>query len=206
MNDKLSIRIKRLIKVLNMTQKEFARTVGITPEIVSKYITQDKIPETRIIKKISQSFNVSIDWLLTGEGEMFKSDSASETKNIGMSSEFIEKLKDDLKNKDDSFYASLSMSKDRIFDVLLGKTKFKRIEVIELTRKLNRSLDEYIYLAGYVPEEFTRVLKNPKMLESLRTAGRLTDQEIDQAITAFANVLKKFEKEEAVENSHHKKS
>ncbi len=194
MNDYLSIRIKELINALHMTQRKFAKTLDITPEIVSKYITKGRIPETRIIKKISQSFNVSADWLLTGEGEMFISDNKEKIINPGMPPEFIEKLRDDIKNKDDSFFASLSMSKDKLFDVLIGKQKLTRIEVIELARKLNKSLDEYVYLAGYMPEEFTRVLENPRMMESLRAAGNLSDKDINQAIDAFQDVLKEFEK------------
>ncbi len=187
-------RIKNFRKIMGVTSSKLSTIIGVSQGTLSDIENSRTKPSEKTISSLIRNTDINPNWLLTGEGEMFKSDSSAKDKNVGMNPEFIEKLREDLKDKDDSFYASLSMNKEKILDVILKKAKLSRIEVIELSRKLNRSLDEYIYLAGYVPEEFTKVLKNPRMLESLRTAGKLTDEDIDQAITAFANVLKKFEK------------
>ncbi|HDL02128.1 MAG TPA: XRE family transcriptional regulator [candidate division Zixibacteria bacterium] len=191
-------RLKSLIDILGLRITDFSRKTGVPYQTLMNYLNGTRQPTTENLQKISIHTNINLNWLLTGEGEMLKSDAVNTDKieSAGMPQDFIDKLKDDLRNKDDSFFASLSMSKDRILDVLLGKVNLKRVEVIELARKLNRSLDEYMYLAGYVPDVFDRVLKNPKMMESLRTAGNLTDQEIDQAIYAFADVMKRFEKDQ----------
>ncbi len=187
-------RIKNFRKIMGVTSSKLSTIIGVSQGTLSDIENSRTKPSEKTISSLIRNTDINPNWLLTGEGEMFKSDSSAKDKNVGMNPEFIEKLREDLKDKDDSFYASLSMNKEKILDVILKKAKLSRIEVIELSRKLNRSLDEYIYLADYVPEEFTKVLKNPRMLESLRTAGKLTDEDIDQAITAFANVLKKFEK------------
>ncbi len=197
----LGKRLKEIRKLRNMTQGKLASSINTSAGYISEVESGKKVPGSNFLISLKRVYGVNPTWLLIGEGEMFKSDSDTKNKDIGMNSEFIERLRKDLKDKDDSFYASLSMSKEKILDVILEKEKLSRIEVIELSRKLNRSLDEYIYLAGYVPEEFKRVLKNPRMLESLRTAGKLTDKDIDQAITAFANVLKEFEKRHNLDKS-----
>ncbi len=191
-------RLKILANNLGIKITDFSKKTGIPYRTLQNYFLGERQPSAENLQKIATQLGVNVNWLLTGEGEMLKSDAVNTDKieSAGMPQDFIDKLKDDLRNKDDSFFASLSMSKDRILDVLLGKVNLKRVEVIELARKLNRSLDEYMYLAGYVPDVFDRVLKNPKMMESLRTAGNLTDQEIDQAIYAFADVMKRFEKDQ----------
>lgn len=166
--------------------KDLCKSIGITPQAYDNYKNGKRLVPTNVVIKLQNIYGVNSTWLLTGEGEMFKSD--------GMNPEFIEKLKEDLKDKDDSFFASLSISKDKLFDVLFGKTKLTRVEVIELSRKLNKSLDEYIYLSGYMPPEFERILQKPRMLGALRTAGKLSDKDIDQAIEGFVDVLQQYEK------------
>ena len=203
----IKIRLKFLIGKLNLKITDFAKKTGIPYRTLQNYLSGERQPSAENLQKIAICFNIDLNWLLTGEGNMFKSgesdmsddkiSSSDKTESSGMPLDFIDKLRDDLRNKDDSFFASLSMSKDRIFDVLLGKTKLRRIEVIELARKLNRSLDEYVYLAGYIPGVFNRVLQNPKMIDALRNAGKLSDKEIDQAVDAFAEVFERFEKDQA---------
>ena len=187
-------RLKTAIKQLNLNYKDFSKQTNISYTTLLQYLSNKREPNSENLQKIVCHLNINLNWLLTGEGEMFKSDSVSETKNIGMPSEFIEKLKDDLKDKDDSFYTNISISKDKLFDVLFGKTKLKRIEVIELAGKLNGSLDEYMYLSGYMPPEFERILQKPRMMGALRAAGRLSDKDIDQAIEGFVDVLQQYEK------------
>lgn len=187
-------RLKILINKLGLKIVDFSRKTGIPYRTLQNYLSGQRSPSTENLQKITAQLGANINWLLTGEGEMFKSDSSIKNESIGMPSEFIEKLREDLKDKDDSFYASLSMSKEKLFDVTLGRKKLSRIEIIELSRKLNRSLDEYIYLSGYMPPEFERILQKPKMLGALRTAGKLSDKDIDQAIEGFVDVLQQYEK------------
>jgi|GEM_PF-5257445 len=202
---KLNERIKLLRKSKKLSQNEIAKILHVASGTYFNYEKGDRKPPSDFLQRLINYFNVSPSWLLTGEGSMFKSDEADSESNksattisqpSGMPDDFINKLKDDLRGKDDSFFASLSISKDKILDVLIGRARLNRVEIIELARKLNRSLDEYMFLAGQVPAVFNRVLLNPKMMDSLRKAGELTDEEIDQAIDAFAEVFEKFEKDQ----------
>lgn len=73
-------RLKDLINQLGISQASFAKSIGIKPSTItdfysgrSKGLSRDSIIE------ISKEYNVSIDWLLTGHGSMFLSDSKTST-------------------------------------------------------------------------------------------------------------------------------
>lgn len=64
-------RIKKLRKTLNLTQQEFADRLGISRGNIATYETRDGSPGNSVVNLICREFNVSEDWLRTGEGEMF---------------------------------------------------------------------------------------------------------------------------------------
>lgn len=64
-------RVKLLISKQNQTQKKFAENIGITPARLNNYLAGiSNIPQDILIK-IAESYQCSLTWLLTGEGEMF---------------------------------------------------------------------------------------------------------------------------------------
>ena len=64
-------RIRTLRKQLGLTQKEFAKKIGVIDRLVSKWEKGLNDPTTKSLKAIAKTFNVNLHWLLTGEGEMF---------------------------------------------------------------------------------------------------------------------------------------
>ena len=74
-------RIKELRKRLGLSQREFAEKIGRTLSAIQKWEMGEREPSEMALKQISQTFGVSLEWLKTGEGEMFlekKSNSAIE--------------------------------------------------------------------------------------------------------------------------------
>ena len=64
-------RIRQVRKSAGLTMKEFGDRIAITASSVS-YMESDKSGvSAQTIRSISREFNVSEDWLRTGEGEMF---------------------------------------------------------------------------------------------------------------------------------------
>ena len=57
-------RLRELRKSLNLTQKEFADKIGITAAALSSYENNQINPSISVIKRISQEFKISTDWLL----------------------------------------------------------------------------------------------------------------------------------------------
>ena len=71
----LAERVKALIDELGLSQRQFSLKVDIDTGYLSKIIQGKVIPSDRILKVIANTFDVNIEWLKTGKGEMFTSDS-----------------------------------------------------------------------------------------------------------------------------------
>ncbi|MBI5468212.1 MAG: helix-turn-helix domain-containing protein [Deltaproteobacteria bacterium] len=56
---------------------ELAKTVGLSPQAISNYRKKDEI-SPKLIFKFAETYNISIDWLLTGIGDMYSRMSSSE--------------------------------------------------------------------------------------------------------------------------------
>ena len=65
-------RIIKIIKTFNLTQKEFAKNIGITSAGLNDYLKgrANDISSNKI-KNIILKYNINPIWLLTGEGKMF---------------------------------------------------------------------------------------------------------------------------------------
>ena len=64
-------RIKEIRKALALNQQEFGRRIGVRQGTVAGYETGSRTPLDAVVNSICREFNVSEDWLRTGEGEMF---------------------------------------------------------------------------------------------------------------------------------------
>ncbi len=57
-------KIVELLEENNMTQKDLAKKIGVTAVTISRYVTGERMPQSDIIVKIAETFNVSTDHLL----------------------------------------------------------------------------------------------------------------------------------------------
>lgn len=64
-------RIKKLRKVLDLTQQEFANRIGIKRNTIANYEAGRNAPIDSVVSLICREFGVNEAWLRTGEGEMF---------------------------------------------------------------------------------------------------------------------------------------
>lgn len=62
-NNIFSSRIKELRSSLGLSQTEFANSICVTQATLSSYENQKKNPSLDILKTISKTYDVSIDWL-----------------------------------------------------------------------------------------------------------------------------------------------
>ncbi|WP_172914063.1 helix-turn-helix domain-containing protein [Capnocytophaga canis] len=80
-------RILKILEYSGLNKKQFAEKIQITSVGLNNYIHQDRIPTTEILINIKHAFNnISIDWLLTGQGKMLLK-GVLENQNIDMISE-----------------------------------------------------------------------------------------------------------------------
>lgn len=64
--EKIGKLISKLRKEKNLTQKELADTLGVSPKTISKWECGSGLPDISIIKKISEEFNITLEELLEG--------------------------------------------------------------------------------------------------------------------------------------------
>lgn len=65
----VSDRIKIVFHESGKTKSEIARLLDVAPSYISKLTNSaDAVPSSRLISSISQVFNISEEWLLTGNG------------------------------------------------------------------------------------------------------------------------------------------
>lgn len=67
----VSMRIKQVFESTNLSQSDFARAISVTPAYIWKILNKENAnPSDRTIADICREFNISENWLRTGEGEM----------------------------------------------------------------------------------------------------------------------------------------
>lgn len=74
----MSKRIVNLINALGITKAKFSEILNISPSYVSRMINKGAVPSERLVEDICEKFEVSREWLLTGQGEMFIKKTRSE--------------------------------------------------------------------------------------------------------------------------------
>ena len=73
MTDTTTGRIKTIMDYYGLTQSEFARRIAVRQPNLSAILKGERTCGTGVLNKILLSFDIRRDWLLTGEGEMLKS-------------------------------------------------------------------------------------------------------------------------------------
>lgn len=64
-------RISALRQYLGLTQAEFGKKVGVARNTIATYESGVREPKDSVLLMMSKEFGVDVDWLKTGEGEMF---------------------------------------------------------------------------------------------------------------------------------------
>ena len=61
--ENISKNIKNRLKEMNMTQKEFAETVGVKQAAVSKWVLGTQVPDINLLPIVSEVLNISLNEL-----------------------------------------------------------------------------------------------------------------------------------------------
>jgi transcriptional regulator with XRE-family HTH domain len=68
----LTDRLKKIRNTLNLSQREFSKRIYISQSLYSDIESGNVELKERYVRLISSQFNISIDWLKDGVGDMFK--------------------------------------------------------------------------------------------------------------------------------------
>lgn len=89
----MGTRLKLLRQYFGLTQKEFAEKIGVSLPTVKRWESSNQKLDDRTIKLISELFNISENWLKTGEGEMIVKNDSDKVSRIYKAIERIRKNK-----------------------------------------------------------------------------------------------------------------
>ena len=70
MQNSINSRILEIIKENHMTKQEFADAINISITTLYQWSLEKARVSLNIVVKICETFNVSADWLIFGEGDM----------------------------------------------------------------------------------------------------------------------------------------
>ena len=72
-------RLRAVRKALGLTQQEFAAEVGLKQSTIAMYEIGHGKASERVITTLCKEYDINRNWLLTGEGEMFRPKTQNET-------------------------------------------------------------------------------------------------------------------------------
>lgn len=114
-------RIKILRETLGFSQEEFGKQIGFTKSGISNMETGFRKISEKHLKLISMTFNVSYEWLTTGNGEMFQEKKETQKSYLNSLAEKYE-IDDFLKSLVAS-YLELNEAEQKAVQKFFGLTK-----------------------------------------------------------------------------------
>ena len=64
-------RLNQLRKTLNITQEKFSTQFAVSYRAYTSYERGERKPSFELLNVLYKNFNVNLNWLISGEGEMF---------------------------------------------------------------------------------------------------------------------------------------
>ena len=75
-------RIEKIREYFGISVRKFSAPMGLHYSKVGRVINEETKPDYQFIEKVVKTYNVSIDWLIFGEGAMFLDMKKAEEKRI----------------------------------------------------------------------------------------------------------------------------
>ena len=86
-------RVIQIIKELNLTDNQFSKRLKIAQTTMSGYLSGNRKLSLQVIESVLSEFeDISAEWLLRGEGEMYKADDKNINDNFD-NSQYVSKKK-----------------------------------------------------------------------------------------------------------------
>ena len=69
--DIIGVRIKKIRKLLNKSQEEFAHECNVTKQAISNIENSKSHPSLNFLTKLYDNYNVNLNYIVVGKGEYF---------------------------------------------------------------------------------------------------------------------------------------
>lgn len=136
------LRIKQIIDSKGFTVNSFSHEIGIAQTTLSTYFTKNRYPAYETLYAILHRFtDVSAEWLMRGEGEMFVTGG-------------LPSFRGDETEAEEDIHAALARCRAKLEDSqnenvkLLGQLEFMEEYNMKVVGKLNKALKELEMLRG----------------------------------------------------------
>jgi len=137
-NKESAERLKYFRRAIGLSQEKFSKELGVSKPAYVRYETGNREIPSRMMKMMFEKFNLSIGWLLFGEGGMFSPEDA-ESRHIppGISGGD----KDTKKKWSDSDREELRKLRE---DIQAAKVELEKVSrlIEEIKRKINEEKNE----------------------------------------------------------------
>ncbi len=135
-------RIKRLIDAKGLNTNAFALRIGIAQTTLSTYFTKNRYPAYETLHAILHTFpDVSAEWLMRGEGDMFICDG-------------LPVIRGDESESEEDLHVALAQCRAKLEDSqnenvkLLGQLEFMEEYNLKVVGRLNAALKKVEDLSG----------------------------------------------------------
>ena len=64
--EKMGERISKLLKEMNISQKDLAKMIGVTESALTRYIKNEREPKIEVLANLATALNTTVDYLTTG--------------------------------------------------------------------------------------------------------------------------------------------
>lgn len=156
MLDTFELRLAHLLLVRGLTQGEFAKGLEASPTFISNMIRGTKKPGTEFLVRIATQYQVSLDWLLLGRGNIDGSPSIDSPKTIDIEIFRMVNLRAELASN----AANGNLEAKVLADELLGKAfanKSNGAERQSLLNDLSTAVDHNVFTCGL----YNRFISHP---------------------------------------------
>ena len=131
-------RLKEFRIMKKITQEGLASLLKIATKNVSDYETGKTAPSLQSLQTIRNTYNLNLDWLLTGEGSMFISDNA-ENKDVTTTNDKDVKYEAIQRKNKELMQKVLDLEKD--IAILDAKNKEATEELLDAYRKIAKHFE-----------------------------------------------------------------
>lgn len=72
MKKEIAKRMEKVIADTGLNTNQFAASIGVSQPTVARWLWGHTYPSITVVIAVSKTYKVSMDWLLLGEGKMYK--------------------------------------------------------------------------------------------------------------------------------------
>lgn len=166
----IGARLKLYRETLKLNQKEFASKLGIKQESLSRYESGNQSMPDEIKLKLSE--DISIDWLITGKGEMFIDKNSNVPPREHLENEKNANANSYLETQDNNFYSKY------LLEDSTDENSPKEVDLIKINNIIAREKETAIL----IPEVFN-------IYREKLTAIAITSDDMQPTISKNAIIL-----------------